>query len=68
MPKTVVTTTSAIVSAYRRVHGTNPPDGNLGDLTWLTLKEVNTSKIELIIALGFANIVSGQRCRRGPSL
>eukprot|EP01046_Picozoa_sp_COSAG06_P091268 COSAG06_NODE_37552_length_434_cov_0.525373_1_plen_72_part_01 len=38
VPKTVITTTSAIVSAYRRIHGTNPPDGNLGDMTWLTLK------------------------------
>jgi hypothetical protein len=40
VPRTVVTTTSAIVSAYRRVHGVNPPDGNLGDLSWLTLRAV----------------------------
>ena len=40
VPWTVVTTTSAIVSAYRRVHGVNPPDGNLGDLSWLTLRAI----------------------------
>ena len=40
VPRTVVTTTSAIVSAYRRVHGVNPPDGNLGDLSWLTLRAI----------------------------
>ena len=41
VPRTVVTTTSAIVSAYRRIHGTNPPDSSLGDMTWLTLQAVN---------------------------
>ena len=40
VPRTVITTTSAIVSAYRRIHGTNPPDGSLGDMTWLTLEAV----------------------------
>ena len=40
VPKTVVTTTSAIVSAFRRIHGTDPPDGSLGDVTWLTLAAV----------------------------
>jgi hypothetical protein len=45
VPKTVITATSAIVSAYRRVHGANPPDGNLGDLTWLTLKAIKGANL-----------------------
>ena len=35
VPKTVATITSAVVSAYRRIHGGKPPDDNLGDMTWL---------------------------------
>jgi hypothetical protein len=45
VPKTVITATSAIISAYRRVHGANPPDGNLGDLTWLTLKAIKGANL-----------------------
>ena len=45
VPKTVVTTTSAIVSAFRRIHGTDPPDGSLGDMTWLTLAAVKSTEI-----------------------
>ena len=40
VPKTVTTNVSAVVSAYRRIHGVDPPDGDLGDMTWLSLENV----------------------------
>ena len=41
VPKTVRTIVSSIRSAYRRIHGTDPSDDNLDDMTWLTIEKVN---------------------------
>ena len=40
VPKNVRTVVSSIKTAYRRIKGVDPPDGNLGDLSWLTLANV----------------------------
>ena len=66
-PASVRTTLSALGQAYARVHGNRTED--YGDLTWLTLNNLQKQSKALNVRLLFEGTrgqPTGQRCHAGP--
>eukprot|EP01043_Picozoa_sp_COSAG02_P008151 COSAG02_NODE_254_length_26937_cov_16.503950_30_plen_491_part_00 len=55
VPQSVSTVLSSVKTAYRRIHGNDPPGGDLGDLTWLTPAKIEGANLSIKDRPLFAN-------------